>query len=126
MKIKLILSVIMANVKMFKLLGVMLALMLIVWAVAPFLRHQPITNDVMATAIILILIAVAYFIILFNPSWTKAVFFFEGSVIGVSGYMLLDYPYSLEFVIVGLIIVLIAILAYLQKLPPSILKWFYR
>ncbi len=126
MKIKLILSVIMANVKMFKLLGVMLALMLIVWAVAPFLRHQPITNDVMATAIILILIAVAYFIILFNPSWTKAVFFFEGIVIGVSGYMLLDYPYSLEFAIVGLIIVIIAVLAYLQKLPPSILKWFYR
>jgi hypothetical protein len=116
----------MANVKMFKLLGVMLALLLIVWAIAPFLRHQPITNDVMATAIILILIAIAYFVILFNPSWTKAVFFFEGIVIGVSGYMLLDYPYSLEFAIVGLIIVLIAILAYLQKLPPSMLKWFYR
>ena len=116
----------MANVKMFKLLGVMLALVLIVWAISPFLRHQPITNDVMATAIILILIAVAYLIIMFNPGWTKAVFFFEGIVIGVSGYMLLDYPYSIEFVIVGLIIVIIAILAYMQKLPPSILKWFYR
>ena len=116
----------MVNVKMFKLLGVMLALVLIVWAISPFLRHQPITNDVMATAIILILIAVAYFIIMFNPGWTKAVFFFEGIVIGVSGYMLLAYPYSIEFVIVGLIIVIIAILAYMQKLPPSILKWFYR
>ena len=116
----------MANVKMFKLLGVMLALMLIVWAISPFLRHQPITNDVMATAIILILIAVAYFIILFNPGWTKAVFFFEGIVIGVSGYVLLGYPYNLELAIVGVIITAIAILAYLQKLPPSILKWFYR
>lgn len=116
----------MANVKMFKLLGVMLALMLVVWGIAPFLRHQPITNDVMATAIILILIAIAYFIILFNPSWTKAVFFFEGIVIGVSGYMLLAHPYNIGFVIVGLIIIIIAILAYLQKLPPSILKWFYR
>ena len=116
----------MANVKMFKLLGVMLALVLIVWAISPFLRHQPITNDVMATAIILILIAVAYLIIMFNPGWTKAVFFFEGIVIGVSGYMLWAYPYSIEFVIVGLIIVRIAILAYMQKLPPSILKWFYR
>ena len=116
----------MANVKMFKLLGVMLALVLIVWAISPFLRHQPITNDVMATAIILILIAVAYLIIMFNTGWTKAVFFFEGIVIGVSGYMLLAYPYSIEFVIVGLIIVIIAILAYMQKLPPSILKWFYR
>ncbi len=111
---------------MFKLLGVMLAVMLIVWAVSPFLRHQPITNDVMATAIILILIAIAYFIILFNPSWTKAVFFFEGIVIGVSGYMLLNYPYNIEFAVVGLIIIVIAILAYLRKLPPSILKWFYK
>ena len=116
----------MANVKMFKLLGIMLALMLIVWAISPFLRHQPITNDVLATAIILILIAVAYFIILLNPSWTKAVFFFEGIVIGVSGYMLLAYPYNLELAIVGLIIIAIAILAYLQKLPPAMLKWFYR
>ncbi|WP_295609304.1 hypothetical protein [uncultured Methanobrevibacter sp.] len=116
----------MANVKMFKLLGVMLALMLIVWAVSPFVTHKPITTEVIATAIILILIAVAYLIILYNPSWTKAVFFFEGIVIGVSGYMLLDYPYSVEFVIVGLIIIIIAVLAYLQKLPPKILKWFYR
>ena len=116
----------MANVKIFKLLGVMMAVVLIVWAIAPFLRHQPITTEVMATAIILILIAIAYFIILYNPSWTKAVFFFEGIVIGVSGYILLDYPYSLEFVIVGLIIIIIAVLAYMQKLPPSILKWFYR
>ena len=116
----------MANVKMFKFFGVMLALMLVVWGISPFLRHQPITNDVMATAIILILIAVAYFIILFNPGWTKAVFFFEGIVIGVSGYMLLAHPYKWEFVIVGVIIIAIAVLAYLQKLPPSILKWFYR
>lgn len=116
----------MANVKMFKLLGVMLALMLIVWAIAPFFRNQPVTNDTLATAIILILIAVAYFIILFNPGWTKAVFFFEGIVIGVSGYMLLAYPYNIELAIVGVIIILIAVLAYLQKLPPGILKWFYR
>ena len=116
----------MANIKMFKLLGVILALALIVWAIFPFVSHNPITNDVLATSIILILIAVAYLIILYNPSWTKAVFFFEGIVIGVSGYMLLDFPYNIELLIVGLIIVIIAILAYLQKLPPSILKWFYK
>ena len=116
----------MANIKMFKLLGVLLALMLIVLAIMPFLRHETITNDVIATAIILILIAVAYFVILYNPSWAKAVFFFEGIVICVSGYMILDYPYNLELTVVGLIILAISILAYMQKLPPSILKWFYR
>ena len=116
----------MANVKMFKMLGVMVALLLIVWGILPFLRHQTITNEVIATSIILILIGVAYLIIMYNPSWTKAVFFFEGIVIAVAGYMLLDLPYSIELVVVGLFIIAIAILAYLQKLPPSILKWFYR
>lgn len=116
----------MANVKMFKLLGVMLALMLMLWGISPILRHEPLTNDVIATAIILVLIGIAYLVILFNPSWTKAVFFFEGIVIAVSGYMLLAYPYNLELALVGIIIIIIAVLAYLQKLPPSILKWFYR
>ena len=116
----------MANVKMFKLLGVLLALMSIVWGLSPIFRHQALTNDVIATAISLIMIAVAYLIILFNPSWLKAVFFFEGIIIGVCGYMLLDIPYNIGCLVVGLIIVIIAILAYLQKLPPNILKWFYR
>jgi hypothetical protein len=116
----------MANVKMFKLLGVVLALMLIVWGLTPIFRHEALTNDVLATAIILVMIGIAYLIIMYNPGWTKAVFFFEGIVIGVAGYMLLDYPYNLELAIVGLIIIAIAILAYMQKLPPNILKWFYR
>ena len=116
----------MANIKMFKLLGVLVALLLIIWAVLPFLRHQPITTDVIATEIILIMIAIAYMIIMFNPSWTKAVFFFEGIVIAVAGYMLLEFPYNLELAVVGIIIIAIAILAYLQKLPPKMLRWFYR
>ena len=116
----------MANVKMFKLLGVLLALALIVWGISPFLRHQPITNDTLATAIILVLIGVAYMVIMYNPGWTKAVFFFEGIIIAVAGYMILDFPSNIGLVVVGLIIIAIAVLAYMQKLPPSILKWFYR
>jgi hypothetical protein len=116
----------MANVKMFKLLGVVLALMLIVWGLTPIFRHEALTNDVLATAIILVMIGIAYLIIMYNPGWTKAVFFFEGIIIAVCGYMFLDYPYNLELAIVGLIIIIIAILAYLQKLPANILKWFYR
>lgn len=116
----------MANIKMFKLLGVVLALMVIIWGLTPIFRHQTLTNDVIATAIILVMIGIAYLIIMFNPGWTKAVFFFEGIIIAVSGYMILSYPYNIELAIVGLIIIIIAILAYLQKLPPKILKWFYQ
>lgn len=126
MKLKLRVSVNMRNVKMFKLLGVFLALMLIVWGIAPILRHQPLTNDVIATAVIFVLIAIAYLIIMFNPSWTKAVFFFEGIVIGVVGYTILAFPYNIGFAIIGFIIIIIAVLAYTMKLPKGILKFFYR
>ena len=104
----------MANVKMFKLLGVMLALALIVWGIAPFLRHQPITNDVLVTAIIFVLIGVAYMIILYNPSWTKAVFFFEGIIIAVAGYMILDYPYNMELFLFFLFIILFCVLVFIH------------
>jgi hypothetical protein len=100
--------------------------MLIVWGLTPIFRHEALTNDVLATAIILVMIGIAYLIIMYNPGWTKAVFFFEGIIIAVCGYLFLDYPYNLELAIVGLIIIIIAILAYLQKLPANILKWFYR
>ena len=116
----------MANVKLFKLLGVMVALLLIVWGLAPIFQHQQLTNEVIANAIILVLIAVAYIVVVFNPGWTKAVFFFEGIIIAAVGYMLYENPYNIEFVVIGLILTIIAILAYLQKLPPKMLKWFYR
>ena len=72
------------------------------------------------------MIGIAYFIIMFKPPWTKAVFFFEGIVIGACGFMLFDNPYNIGFAVIGLIIVIIAILAYLQKLPAPILKFFYK
>lgn len=116
----------MANIKTYKLVGVLLSLLLFLWGILPFLRHQPITAEVIASAIILIMISFAYLIIMFNPSWTKAVFFFEGIIIAVSGYMLLAFPYNLELLGVGLIVIIIAVLAYLGKLPPKLLKWFYK
>ena len=68
----------------------------------------------------------AYIVIVAKPQWAKAVFFFEGIIIGISGYTLLATPYNYLLGIIGLAIVVIAVLAYLQKLPMSILKYFYR
>ena len=75
---------------------------------------------------ILFLIGIAYIVIVAKPQWAKAVFFFEGIIIGISGYTLLATPYNYLLGIIGLAIVVIAVLAYLQKLPMSILKYFYR
>lgn len=115
----------MIKIKNVKLLGILLAILVIFLGVRS-LFTQKITNDNIASAIILVLIGIAYMIILVKPSWAKAVFFFEGIIIGISGYMLLAIPYNYLLAIVGLVIVVIAILAYLQKLPMSILKYFYR
>ena len=113
----------MSRIKTFKLLGLLLAILVIFIGILPIIRGDALTNDTIATAIILVLLGIAYIIINFKPEWTKAVFFFEGIVIG---YMLLAYPYNIGFVIIGIFIISIAILAYLMKLPQSILKYFYR
>lgn len=115
----------MIKVKNIKLLGILLAVLVIFLGVRP-LFTQTITNDSIASAIILVLIGIAYIVIVTKPQWAKAVFFFEGIIIGISGYTLLDTPYNYLLGIIGLAIVVIALLAYLQKLPMSILKYFYR
>lgn len=116
----------MITVKNINRLGILLALLLIFWGVSPFVTNTLITNDILATSIILILIGVGYIIAIFKPQWLKAILFFEGLVIGVSGWMLLNVPYNYLFLVIGLVILLIAILAYIQKLPNSILRFFYR
>lgn len=115
----------MSNIKMIKNLGFILAIMLIIWGIYQVITAKLITNEIIVTAIILIMLGVAYSLILYNKSWTKAIFFFEGLIIGVSGHLFLDNLYGISFLIIGFIIVIIAILAYIQKLPASILKWFY-
>ncbi|MBQ9025162.1 MAG: hypothetical protein IJ104_02115 [Methanobrevibacter sp.] len=116
----------MSRIKTIKMLGIILAVMLIVIGILPIVRGDQLTNDTIATSIILVLLGIAYIIIANKPEWAKAVFFFEGIVIGVAGYMILEVPYNFGFLIIGLIIIIIAILAYLGKLPSSILKFFYR
>ena len=116
----------MSRIKTFKMLGMVLAVMLIVVGILPIVRGEALTNDTIATSIILILLGIAYLIISFRPEWTKAVFFFEGIVIGVVGYTILAFPYNVGFAVIGLIIIAIAILAYLMKLPQGMLKFFYR
>lgn len=116
----------MSRIKTIKMLGMVLAVMLIVIGILPIIKGEVLTNDSIATSIILILLGIAYLIISFRPQWTKAVFFFEGIVIGVVGYSILAFPYNIGFAIIGFLIIAIAILAYLMKLPQSMLKFFYR
>ena len=114
----------MSRIKTFKMFGMLLAVVLIIIGILPIVRGDVLTNDSIATSIILILLGIAYLIITVKPEWTKAVFFFEGIV--VVGYTILAFPYNIGFAIIGIIIIAIAILAYTMKLPQGILKYFYR
>ncbi len=116
----------MITIKNIKSLGIILAIVVVFLAIYPFFTGEIITNDTIATAIILILIAIAYVVVVFKPEWNKALLLLEGIVVAVVGYMFLTIPYNYLLAIIGLIIVVIAILAYLAKLPPSLLKFFYR
>lgn len=109
-----------------KFFGILLAIILIIWGIAPILKGEQLNNDAIASSIILILIGVAYPIIVFKPEWNKAVLLIEGIIIGVAGYTLLVFPHNIGFGILGVIIIMIAILAYRRKLPDSLLKFFYK
>ena len=68
----------MARIKIIQKLGMVLAVVLIIIGLLPIIRKEVLTNDSLATSIILVLLGIAYLIITLKPEWTKAVFFFEG------------------------------------------------
>ena len=84
----------MIKVKNIKLLGILLAILVIFLGIRS-LFTQTITNDSIASAIILVLIGIAYIVIVAKPQWVKAVFFFEGIIIGIC-YLLFHITICLE------------------------------
>ena len=62
----------MITIKNIKSLGIILAIVVVFLAIYPFFTGEIITNDTIATAIILILIAIAYVVVVFKPEWNKA------------------------------------------------------
>ncbi len=115
----------MISIKHINRLGIILALVLIFWGISPFVTGTSLTNDVLASSIILILIGVGYIISVLKPQFIKAVLFFEGIIIAFSGFLLIN-PYDILFFIIGIVVFIISILAYIQKLPKFLLKFFYR
>lgn len=116
----------MITVKSLNRMGILIALLLIFWGVSPFITGVSLTSEILASSIILVLIGVGYIITTLKPSWNKAVLFIEGIIITFAGGLLLTSPYNILFIIIGLICIIVAVLAYVQKLPKSLLKYFYR
>ena len=56
----------MSRIKNIKLLGLILAIAVIILGILPVIKGNPLTNDAIATAIIFVLLGIAYIIINFN------------------------------------------------------------
>ena len=96
------------------------------WAIVPWFLGETIDMAQIASSIIMVMVGIAYPLVIFKPEWNKGMLFVEGIIIAILGYMALGNPYNYVFLLFGLILVFISILAYMRKLPSSLLKWFYR
>ena len=82
--------------------------------------------DVIASTVVLIVVGWTLAMSVFEPNWIKAAIFIDGLVFVIVGIVLLGSPYNYIFLLFGLVLIAISVLAYLRKLPDSILKYFYR
>lgn len=82
------------------------------------------TETIMIT-ILLVIIGVTYAMSTFVPSWLKSAVFLDGVIFGLS-YFFVTSPLNIVFGVVGLLLLALSILAYLGKLPISLLRLFYQ
>lgn len=101
---------------------------MITWGLLPFfnLDNTSLSLNSIASSTVLFLVGIAYPLIVFKPQWNKAVLLIEGIVFASVGLALLQPLYNLFFLIIGAFFAILAILAYAKKLPPQILRFFYK
>ncbi|MCL2687636.1 MAG: hypothetical protein FWE58_03795 [Methanobrevibacter sp.] len=109
-------------------LSIVFAFVMIIWASLPFLNlgGMSIDSNSIASSVIFVLIGIAYPLVVFKPQWNKIVLLIEGIVFIAVGLIFLEFPYELFFIIIGIIFTILAILAYLRKLPSGLLRFFYK
>ncbi len=95
-------------------------------ALAPFYLGEPFTPENIATAFLISLVGVAFPLVSFRPQWNKAMLLLEGILFAAVGFTFLKTPYNYVFLVFGLILVAISLLAYMRKLPPRLLWFFYQ
>lgn len=109
-----------------KIFAVMVFLLVIYVGILPLINYQNINSETISTSLIIICIGLAYIFTLFRPQWNKALLFIEGLIILLTGSLFLEYPYNYFFITIGVFVILIAILAYMKRLPKFFLDFFYR
>ena len=86
---------------------------------------NPVTY-VIASSVVLIVVGWTLAMSVFEPSWTKAAILIDGLIFVLVGITFLLMPYNLIFIIFGIVLLVIAVAAYLGKLPKSFLRLFHK
>ncbi|ADC46545.1 hypothetical protein mru_0694 [Methanobrevibacter ruminantium M1] len=82
--------------------------------------------DIIASSLVLVAVGWTLAMSVFEPNWIKAAIFIDGLVFVLVSITFLVSPINYVFLLFGIILVAIAVLAYLRKLPDNILRYFYR
>ena len=104
----------------------MFSVLLVILGIWDLIMIKPVTYDVIATSIVLIVIGATLGVSLFVQSWVKAAIFVDGLVFIATGITFLMAPYNYVFILFGVILLVIAVLAYMRRLPNFLLRLFYK
>ena len=85
---------------------------------------NPVTYEIIASSVVLIVVGWTLAMSVFEPSWTKAAIFIDGLIFVLVGITFLLMSYNLIFILFGIILLVIAVAAYLGKLLKSFLRLF--
>ena len=86
---------------------------------------NPVTYEIIASSVVLIVVGWTLAMSVFEPSWTKAAIFIDGLIFVLVGITFLLMPYNLIFILFAIILLVIAVASYLGKLPKSFLRLFH-
>lgn len=98
---------------------------LIILGLWNYADSNPVTLEVIASTVVLVVVGWTLALTVFEPSWTKAAIFIDGLIFLAVGITFLLMPYNIIFILFGVILLAIAIVAYLGKLPKSFLRLFH-
>ncbi|KZX15882.1 hypothetical protein MBCUT_12070 [Methanobrevibacter cuticularis] len=97
--------------------AVIFAFIFVSWSLLPLVENVPITTMTIASSVVLFLVGIAYPIIIFKPEWSKAILLFEGIIFLIIGLMYLNFPVNIIYMVLGLILVVVSLMAYANRLP---------
>lgn len=109
----------------FSKMGVLISIILVALAAYNIATAKVIDHDCVMITIILVVVGVTYATSTFVPAWLKAAVFVDGVVFAFS-FFFMTSPLNIVFGVVGLLLLALSILAYIQKLPNSLLRLFYQ